>query len=85
MLDRVSAVELIPAVIKHTVRPYMKEHHLNEDKMLFQYIGVNFIGFCPHISTVIKIHVIFFMKVTMKGHIKVMHIFTPFYLENGAR
>ena len=41
MLDRVVAVELIPSTIEKVVRPYMKEHNLNEERMLFQYIGVS--------------------------------------------
>ena len=40
MLDYVVAVELIPSTIENVVRPYMKEHGLNEDKMMFQYIDV---------------------------------------------
>ncbi len=40
MLDRVVAAELIPDTLRKIVRPYMKEHGLNEDKMLFQYIKV---------------------------------------------
>lgn len=36
------AIELIPTVIATVVRPYMQEQNLNEDKMLFQYIGVKF-------------------------------------------
>ena len=42
MLDRVVALELIPVTIEKVVRPYMKEHNLNEERMLFQYIGVSF-------------------------------------------
>ena len=41
MLDRVAAIELIQDAIKKVVRPYMKENHLSEDKMLYQYIGVS--------------------------------------------
>lgn len=41
MLDYVVAVELIPATIDKVVRPYMQEHGLEEDKMLFQYIDVS--------------------------------------------
>ncbi len=40
MLDRVVAVELVPQAICHAVRPYMEEHGLKEDRMLYQYIGV---------------------------------------------
>ncbi len=40
MLDHVVAVELIPSTIEKIVRPYMQEHRLHEDKMLFQYIEV---------------------------------------------
>ena len=39
MLDRVMALELIPSIIESTIRPYMREHNLAEDKLLFQYIG----------------------------------------------
>ncbi|XP_078674136.1 kinetochore-associated protein 1-like isoform X3 [Branchiostoma floridae x Branchiostoma belcheri] len=38
MLDRVVAPELIPATIDKMVRPYMKDHGLEEDKVLLQYI-----------------------------------------------
>lgn len=41
MLDRVVAVELVPDTIHKVVRPYMREHNLSEDKMLYQYIGVS--------------------------------------------
>ena len=41
MLDRVVAVELVPDVIHRVVRPYMKEHNLSEDKLLYHYIGVS--------------------------------------------
>ena len=40
MLDHVVAVELIPSTIEKVVRPYMQEHGLDEDKMMFQYIDV---------------------------------------------
>ena len=40
MLDSVNALELIPVTIETKLRPYMKEHKLNEDKVLYQYIGV---------------------------------------------
>lgn len=39
MLDRVVAAELIPGAISKTLRPYMKQHGLDEDKMLYQYVG----------------------------------------------
>ncbi|CAH1790791.1 unnamed protein product [Owenia fusiformis] len=38
MLDRVNAIQLIPSALEKVVKPYMKEHHLDEDKMLYQYI-----------------------------------------------
>ncbi|XP_013416071.1 kinetochore-associated protein 1-like [Lingula anatina] len=38
MLDRVVAIELIPDTIRKVIRPYMNEHNLKEDQMLFQYI-----------------------------------------------
>ncbi|XP_035673081.1 kinetochore-associated protein 1-like [Branchiostoma floridae] len=38
MLDRVVAPELIPATIDKMVRPYMRDHGLEEDKVLLQYI-----------------------------------------------
>ncbi|CAH1264282.1 KNTC1 [Branchiostoma lanceolatum] len=38
MLDRVVAPELIPATIDKMVRPYMKDHGLEEDKVLLEYI-----------------------------------------------
>ena len=43
MLDRVFAVELVPKAIERIVRPYMKEHGLDENLTLFQYIGVRFL------------------------------------------
>lgn len=39
MLDRVAAAELIPDAIRKTLQPYMKQHGLDKDKMLFQYVG----------------------------------------------
>ena len=41
MLDRVKAIELIPSSLEKVIVPYMKEHNLQKDKMLFQYIGVS--------------------------------------------
>ena len=41
MLDRVVAVELVADVISKVVRPYMKEHNLSQDKLLYHYIGVS--------------------------------------------
>ena len=46
MLDRVVAVELVPDVIHRVVRPYMKEHNLSEDKLLYHYIGVSSLQLC---------------------------------------
>ena len=40
MLDRIVAVELIPNFIAKTVRPYMAEHGLDEDKILHQNVKV---------------------------------------------
>nr|XP_006814292.1 PREDICTED: kinetochore-associated protein 1-like [Saccoglossus kowalevskii] len=38
MLDRVVAPELIPQSITKVVRPYMKQHNLAEEELLFHYI-----------------------------------------------
>ena len=40
MLDRIVAVELIPDFVAKTVRPYMAEHGLDEDKILHQNVKV---------------------------------------------
>lgn len=40
MLDKVSAPELIPRCLDNTVRPYMKEHKLDQDATLLLYIKV---------------------------------------------
>lgn len=39
MLDRVKAVDLIPRVINKCIRPYVKQHNLDEDTILYQYIA----------------------------------------------
>lgn len=39
MLDRVVAVELVPEAIRNVLCPYMKQHNLNEDEMLYKYVG----------------------------------------------
>ena len=53
MLDRVVALEVIPVTIRTVVRPYMQEHGLNEDKMLFQYIGVGLLH--PHVAPMVDL------------------------------
>lgn len=39
LLDRVVAAELVPDAICNTLRPYLKQHNLDEDKFLYQYVG----------------------------------------------
>ncbi|XP_064624498.1 kinetochore-associated protein 1-like [Lineus longissimus] len=38
ILDRAHVKDRIPAAIQNTVEPYMKQHNLSRDKLLFQYI-----------------------------------------------
>ncbi|KAK2162561.1 hypothetical protein LSH36_96g02028 [Paralvinella palmiformis] len=38
ILDRIIAVEFIPSSIENYFKPFLKEHNLDEDWMLFQYI-----------------------------------------------
>lgn len=39
LLDRVVAVELVPDAIQNTLRLYVKQHKLDEDKILCQYVA----------------------------------------------
>ena len=38
MLDRVVALELITSTLERQIRPYMKEHGLNQDEIFSKYI-----------------------------------------------
>ena len=38
MLDRVIAAELVPAYVRQTVEPYMREMGLDADRTLFRYV-----------------------------------------------
>ena len=40
MLDKVVALELIMPTLERQIRPYMKEHGLNQDKIFSKYIKV---------------------------------------------
>ena len=39
IMDRVAAVELLADTVHNVVRPFMREHNLNEERVLYQYIG----------------------------------------------
>lgn len=45
MLDRVMVPELVLSVLETTVRPYMREHKLDEEEVLFGYVEVRHTGF----------------------------------------
>ena len=40
MLDRIVATELIPDFIAKTIQPYMAEHSLDGDRILYEYVKV---------------------------------------------
>lgn len=50
MLDNVVALEMIQTRLTQQIRPYMKEHHLKEDKVFTKYVKVrvSFIIFPVH-------------------------------------
>ncbi|XP_078000948.1 kinetochore-associated protein 1-like [Glandiceps talaboti] len=50
MLDRVAAPELVPQAITKVVRPYMKQHNLPEEELLFKYIE-DLIDRCGNMSS----------------------------------